>query len=328
MVDVVVASDTTISHAHVEDLLLAGRVPWQARPARQTCRRRATLRYRLAVPVGGGYGCGRMSPACRTRRGPVGWRRCAAAAWSQMYWKKPPEGTDFVNPLLLPIVAIQGMRVRAATGVLPPAAGPTSGTAGEDTSQPPLRVAVLGESTAAGCGADTNDNAFPGWLARGLATRTGRSVQWQVVGQYGATARRIRHRLLPQLGGEKLNVAVLLAGVNDVLTRRAPKQWGDDLAAIVDGLTERAEQVVVTGIPPFDAFPSLPTTLGRYLAGRARALDEVSRQVCGERSLTTWISSVDLLPTDDPLFFAPDRFHPSASGYRRWAEVVAGEIML
>jgi len=137
-----------------------------------------------------------------------------------VYWKKPPEGTDFVNPLLLPIVAVQGMRVRAATEVLPPAAGPTSGTAGEDTSQPPLRVAVLGESTAAGCGADTNDNAFPGRLAGELATRTGRSVEWQVVGQYGATARRIRYRLLPELGGEKLNVAVLLAGVNDVLTRR------------------------------------------------------------------------------------------------------------
>jgi len=237
-------------------------------------------------------------------------------------------GDGFVNPLLLPVVAVQGMRVRAATEVLAPAAGPTSGTTGGDTSQPPLRVAVLGESTAAGCGADTNDNAFPGRLARELATRTGRSVQWQVVGQYGATARRIRYRLLPVIGGDQLKVAVLLAGVNDVLTRRAPKEWRDDLKAIVDGLSERAEHVVVAGVPPFDVFPSLPATLGRYLAERARALDEVSRQVCRERSLTTWIGSVDILPTDDPDFFASDRFHPSAYGYRRWAQAVADRIEL
>lgn len=34
----------------------------------------------------------------------------------------------------------------------------------------------------------------------------------------------------------KTDVAVLLAGANDVLTRRTPEEWWDDLAAILDGL--------------------------------------------------------------------------------------------
>jgi lysophospholipase L1-like esterase len=217
------------------------------------------------------------------------------------------------------------MWVRSATEMLPPATGATIGTVG-DTSRPPVRIAVVGESTAAGCGVDTHDDGFAGCLARELAARTRRPVRWEVVGQHAATARRIRYRLLPRLG-ENLDVAVLLAGVNDVLTRRTPRQWRDDLAAIVDDLTERAEHVTVTGIPPFEAFPSLPTTLGRYLAQRAGDLDEVSQQVCAEQPRATWIGSTDILPLG-PDFFAHDRFHPSAPGYRRWAQAVADHLAL
>lgn len=228
-----------------------------------------------------------------------------------------------MNRLLLPIVAVQGMWMRSTLTMASPAAGPTCGTVGQ-ASGPPMRIAVVGESTAAGYGADTHADGFPGCLARELAARTRRPVTWEVVGQFGATARRIRYRLLPRLG-ENLNVAVLLAGGNDVLTRRTPEQWADDLAAIVGGLTDRAEHVAVVGIPPFALFPSLPTTLGRYLGERASALDEVSRQVCAEQPRTTWIGSTGIPP---PNFFAHDRFHPSASGYRHWAQAVADHLPL
>jgi lysophospholipase L1-like esterase len=230
-----------------------------------------------------------------------------------------------VNPLLVPIVAVQGIWMRSTIEMASPAAGPTSGTVG-DPFRPPMRIAVVGESTAAGCGVDTHDDGFPGCLARELAARTRRPVRWEVVGQFGATARRIRYRLQPRLGAN-LNVAVLLAGANDVLTRRTPQQWRDDLAAIVEDLADRAEHVAVTGVPPFAAFPSLPTTLGRYLAERAGALDEVSQQVCVKHPRATWISSTDILPIG-PDFFAHDRFHPSAAGYRRWAQVVADRLAL
>jgi lysophospholipase L1-like esterase len=237
-----------------------------------------------------------------------------------------------VNPLLLPVVAAEALWVRLVTRGAPPAAGPTTGTVG-DASGPLVRIGVLGESPAAGCGVDTHDNGFPGSFARELVARTGRPVQWEVVGQDAATARRIRYRLLPQLGDD-LTLAVLIAGTNDVLSRRAPEQWGDDLAAIVDDLTERAEHVVVTGVPPFEAFPSLPTTLGRYLAQRGAAIDEASQQICAERPRATWISSADFppegsdFPPAGPNYFAEDRFHLSAFGYRHWARYVAGHLAL
>jgi lysophospholipase L1-like esterase len=228
-----------------------------------------------------------------------------------------------MNPLLLPIVAVQGIRVRRTTEAMPPAAGPRTGRVGDPAGEP-LRVGVVGESTAAGCGVDRHDQGFAGALARDLSARTGRPVEWHVVGQDGATARRIRYRLLPQLG-DGMDVAVLLAGVNDVLTRRAPSQWAEDLEAIVRDLVTRADRVVVAGLPPFGAFPAMPATLRRYLAERAAALDEVSRQVCARQQRARWVGAATLLPAG-PGFFAADNFHPSAIGYRYWARMVATQL--
>ncbi|MTD16593.1 SGNH/GDSL hydrolase family protein [Nakamurella sp. YIM 132087] len=227
-----------------------------------------------------------------------------------------------MNPLLLPVVAAQGIRVRRTTEILPEAKGPTTGrTPGRE---PALRLSVIGESTAAGCGAATHEQAFTGALARALSGRTGRAVEWQVHGSNGATVRRVRHQLLSRLDGE-VDLAVLLVGVNDVLRRRSVAEWSADLAVVLDGLAGSATTVAMTGIPPFADFPSLPRTLGRYLGERANALDDAARRLCGTRDRTFWIGAAHLLPSD-PGFFARDGFHPSAQGYEQWAGAVAGEL--
>lgn len=231
-----------------------------------------------------------------------------------------------MNRLLLPVAAIQGRRMRATIKPAPPASGPTRGSVGTGAGSGggvPLRIAVVGESTAAGSGVDTHDEGFAGRLAREINARAERPVQWQVVGRFGATAQRIRDRLLPELD-EGLDVVVLLAGGNDVMTRSSPDQWRENLSAIVDDLLKRAERVVVAGTPPFAHFPSMPTTLGRYLSERAAALDEVSQQVCAKHSGATWVTMPGVPPRH---FFASDQFHLSAAGYQRWAEVVADHLL-
>lgn len=230
-----------------------------------------------------------------------------------------------MRALLAPIAAVQGYRLRTTAELAPPAGGPTTGVTGAPpggSGAPPLRLAVLGDSSAAGCGVDRHEDGFTGSLAAELAARTGRAVQWQVVGRFGATSRRIRHRLLPEVG-DGLDLAVLLAGGNDVLSRREPREWHEHLVALVDGLLARAEHVVVTGVPPFRLFPAVPGALGRVLQARADVLDELSRAVCAQRPRTTWITMTETPP---PAFFAGDGFHLAAPGYRRWAEVVAASL--
>lgn len=228
-----------------------------------------------------------------------------------------------MNPLLLPLVAVQGRRVRSRIAPLPEAAGPTVGST-SDLDEPSLSVVMVGESTAAGCGAATHDEAFAGAFARALGELRGRQVRWAVHGRNGATIRRVRHRILPELDVDA-DVAVLLIGVNDVLTRTPVAQWHDDLAAVVHALTTLAERTVVAGIPQFDAFPSLPRALRTYLGERGRALDDVAREVCATNPATSWMSSTDVAHAE-AAFFARDGFHPSPAGYRHWAGNVARNL--
>lgn len=229
-----------------------------------------------------------------------------------------------MNSLLFPILAIQGMWMKFRTEALPAADGPNSGGIGETVGREPIRIGIIGESTAAGCGVRTHDEGFPGSLGRILLERAGRPVTWQVVGQYGATARRVRYRLLPQLSGE-FTVSVVLAGANDVLKGRSTDEWATDLGAVVDDLVERSERVAVAGIPPFEVFPSIPRTLRRYLADQAATFDAAAQRVCSERPNSVWVTSTDgtKIGTDS---FAADGFHPSARGYRSWAETVADHV--
>jgi lysophospholipase L1-like esterase len=228
-----------------------------------------------------------------------------------------------MNGAVLGVVAAQGLWVRRRTPKLPPAGGATSGVVGDDEVGA-LRVAIVGESTAAGLGVVSHARGFPGCLARHLAERSGRSVRWQVNGRDGATIRRVRHLMLGNLAGD-LDCVVLLIGVNDVLSRTPALRWGQDLAGCLDTLGPRSRQVVVPGIAPFERFPSLPTTLARYLAGRAQTLDDEARSVCDGRSEALWIPASDGLDVGSD-FFASDGFHPSAAGYDAWARQVATHI--
>ncbi|MFC0529202.1 SGNH/GDSL hydrolase family protein [Phytohabitans kaempferiae] len=228
-----------------------------------------------------------------------------------------------MNPMLLPLVAAQGLWLRATIKPAPEAGGATNGTV-PGVSGAPLHLAVVGDSTAAGCGATHHTEGFAAALAQRLAADTGRPVAWETVGRFGATARRIRHQLVPRLGDD-LDLVVLLAGANDVMAGRSPAQWRDDLTAILTDLTGRARQVVVAGNPPFTKFPALPATLARYLSERADTLDQVSRRICAQNpDRTAFISSPAGQPP--PEFFGSDRFHPSALGYRLWAEDLAARL--
>lgn len=229
-----------------------------------------------------------------------------------------------MNPLSFPIMVVQGAWLKSRTEVLPPADGPNPGGLGGEAGGKPIRIGIIGESTAAGCGVKTHVEGFPGSLGHILLERSGRPVTWQVVGQRGATVRRVRHRLLPQLSG-RFTVAVVLVGANDVLDRRSIVEWSTDLGAILDDLAKRSEQVLVVGIPPFKVFPTIPRTLRRYLADQAAGFDEASRRVCSERPNCDWVDSTDVTKLG-PDAFASDGFHPSASGYRSWAEAVAEHV--
>ena len=71
---------------------------------------------------------------------------------------------------LLPVALAQGLWLRGQVPRLPEASGPREDTVAGAAGMP-LRLLLLGESTVAGVGAPTQEQALAAQLARALATR-------------------------------------------------------------------------------------------------------------------------------------------------------------
>lgn len=220
--------------------------------------------------------------------------------------------------VLLPALAVEGRRVRRDTPRLPEAAGPREGVV--PGADPPLRLLVLGESTAAGVGAGDHGAALGGQVSRALSAATGRAVAWRVLGRNGATAHATRRDLLEPASEVAADVAVIALGVNDTLRFHAPARWTRDLAALVEAVRGRcgAVPVVLSAVPPVGRFPALPQPLRGVLGLRARLLDRAAARfaAAGERVVHVPMPPVEGVEADG--FFCEDRFHPSPRGYALW----------
>jgi lysophospholipase L1-like esterase len=219
--------------------------------------------------------------------------------------------------LLAPVLVGQGRRVRRTTPRLPEAAGPRAGEiAGRGA---PVRLLVLGESTAAGVGAADHQAGLAGQVAGTLAAETGRPVRWRVLGRNGATAATTRETLLAPAEGVEADVAVVALGVNDTLHLRSPGRWTSDLRALIALVRERCGgvPVILAGVPPMGIFPGLPQPLRGVLGLRATVLDRAAARLAAEMDAVLHVS-VPLPAGGVDDFFCGDRFHPSPHGYAQW----------
>ncbi len=233
---------------------------------------------------------------------------------------------------LLPLLAVQGARLLRSIPEVPEADGARVGVVEPAIASfsRPLRLLVLGESTAAGVGAARQERGLAGQLAQTLAPQLGAAVHWHVIGRSGLTADAVLRELLPQVPRHsretRLDVAVVVLGVNDTKGLRSPSRWHRDMTALLDALDDaaRPELVVCTGVPPMRDFPGLPRPLRDVLGARSRLLDaELHRLAVARRNLLH-------VPFDLPIaasLFCRDGFHPGELGYQRWAELLAGAIL-
>ena len=91
----------------------------------------------------------------------------------------------------------------------------------------------------------------------------------------------------------------------------------------LDGLgTDSAMTLLMSSLPVFGRFAMLPQPLRTSLYRHSLALEAAARVVVERRANA--LMSHDPPPYADD-FWAPDYFHPSASGYRDWAEWAVAE---
>jgi lysophospholipase L1-like esterase len=225
--------------------------------------------------------------------------------------------------LLGPVLFVQGRRVRRDTPRLPQAAGPQEGIVGAGPR--PLRLVIVGESTAMGVGVLEHAAGLAGQTARALAAAIGRPVQWRVLGRSGATARALLKEFIDPAPPLEADVVVVILGVNDTLGFSSPGRWLAALDALLRSVRRRsvAAAVVLAAVPPMQHFPALPSPLRQVLGLRAYVLDLVAIRWAKERPAVVHVPHPSAERSEIPQIFCPDGFHPSAMGYERWSAALA-----
>ncbi|WP_394560862.1 SGNH/GDSL hydrolase family protein [Aquipseudomonas alcaligenes] len=223
---------------------------------------------------------------------------------------------------LAPIALPQALWTRSTALRLPEAAGAQSGLAGVERAGEPLRLLLIGESTVAGVGVEAQEAALAGQLAQALSARLQRPVAWRACGENGITAGEACERLLPLALSEPADLVLLVFGVNDTTHLSSLARWQQSLRALSRALSARGERVAFTGVPPIQHFSALPWLLRQLLGRRAALLDAELRRVSAEECA----SYAPVALRFSPDYLARDGYHPSALGYRVWAEQLAERL--
>jgi lysophospholipase L1-like esterase len=227
--------------------------------------------------------------------------------------------------VLAPLLWVQGRWVRRVTPILPEIADRRTGEAGNG---PQLRLLILGDSAAAGVGADSFDASLTGQLVAKLSGSY--RVSWQVWARSGSTTNDVLS-MLSQMPPTTFDSVVTSLGVNDVTSGLSQQTYIANYKCCVERLlrVHGAERIIISGFPPVGQFPALPHPLRWVLGLRCRKIDRALRAAfAGEpridfvthgRMDDTSLSMADVMSLDG--------FHPGPLVYADWARQAAGFLL-
>lgn len=195
-------------------------------------------------------------------------------------------------------------------------------------SSPPVRLVLLGDSSAIGVGVERVTDTVGGRLAE-LLTAYDRRVELSCVAVAGSRSTDLATQVARALLGPRPDVAVILVGANDATGLRRPSDAAMALGLAVGRLRAAGAEVVVGTCPDLGAARAIAPPLRQIvgLLGRrvARAQAEAVRATGGVP-----VDLADLTGAvfrADPGTLCPDRYHPSADGYRIWAHALLPAVI-
>lgn len=222
-----------------------------------------------------------------------------------------------------PLLLAQGRWARSNGPRLPNAPKPWSGTI---SGREPLHLLGLGDSTIAGVGVDNPMNGLTAQFAKELYRYTGRGLTWDSIGQRGITAEELLEDYLPEIDQtEPPDVVLVSIGANDAKNMVSPRRAATAIDIVVDRLHTDfpSASIIVSSLPAFHLFRSLPQPLRSVMAGNGQAIERRVRPRIEQRHYAMMLPPPPHYPAH---FFAEDGFHPSAEGYAIWAEFAVEDV--
>ncbi|MDQ1713602.1 MAG: hypothetical protein QOE45_3052 [Frankiaceae bacterium] len=194
---------------------------------------------------------------------------------------------------------------------------------------PPLRLAVLGDSTAAGVGVSRVEDSVAGRAARAIAD-AGRFVTLDGLAVSGSRVADLG----PQVSRALVHppdVAVILIGANDATHLTRLSRVRHDLAAAVGRLRGAGVVVVVGTCPDMGAPTAFHRPLRYVVAWEGRRIGRAELEAvtdAGGMAVDIGAATGAEFRSDPDRYLSSDRFHPSADGYALWAAALDGAVRL
>ncbi|WP_291780325.1 SGNH/GDSL hydrolase family protein [Cecembia sp.] len=186
-------------------------------------------------------------------------------------------------------------------------------------------ILIIGESTAAGVGASSEETTFASQIYRQL----GSEFSVYNLGKNGIRAERLKRLLVhgKQEISTKIQIAIILIGANDCFKFTPPSKFQKELREFLHLLTNtygmEMEKVIIPTVPPVHQFPALPWIIRFFLGWHRKML---IREI---QHLEKKVPQFKYKPMEtklDASFFAEDGIHPSDLGYESMARRVLQEI--
>jgi lysophospholipase L1-like esterase len=205
----------------------------------------------------------------------------------------------------------------------------STGWYGRGRPGPAIRVALLGDSSAAGYGVDRVEETPGAMIASGLSEHAGRRVYLRDFAVVGARSPDLKTQIDRALPIDP-EVAVILIGANDVTHKTLPPESVRHLSEGVRRLREAGVEIVVGTCPDHGTVRPIAPPLkqvARVWSRRLAAAQTIA--VIREGGRTVSLGSIlgpefDAAPTE---LFGPDRFHPSAQGYRALSNLLIPSVL-
>ena len=193
-----------------------------------------------------------------------------------------------------------------------------------------LDLLLLGDSIAAGLGAERPRDTLGGRLARGLARHTHRSVRLTTAAVVGSESGALAGQVEGLPASYRPDVAVIVVGGNDVTHRVPVAESVAHLERAIADLRARGAAVVVGTCPDLGALRPVPQPLRTLGSRRSRQLAE-AQAAAATRSGAHAVSLAHVVGpffiTNPDEMFSLDRFHPSALGYKRTAKAMLPSVL-
>jgi lysophospholipase L1-like esterase len=194
---------------------------------------------------------------------------------------------------------------------------------------PAFRIALLGDSSAAGYGVDTVEQTPGAVVASGIAEHADRRVYLREFCVVGARSSDLAAQIDRAVTIEP-EVAIILVGANDVTHTVLPSHSVRCLSEGVRRLTAAGCAVVVGTCPDLGTVQPIPPPLkqlARAWSRRLAAAQTIAVVEEGGRSVSLGSILGPEFAAAPAVLFGPDQFHPSVEGYRALAGVLIPSVL-